>query len=798
MPPKKKKAKKAKGPKVPKGPPVPPLHELWSLETLHAQFEEKCKEIEQLKGEKRELESTINTLQTDHQSVYEKFEEEFKSQNTKINDLVEAASSSEALRLSSETSNQKKMQELASFAQSAQHTVTKISAEWKAKLVLLREAETAVVRNAQLEIENSKLNRNIIALKEELKKREKQLYVVSKAGMDSSTLDLLENYDFRQQQSNQEEGGEEGDGDENIVGERKERDVSVALAPLILEAMKQFPTTAEINNSGLKILSSLTQTKLDTVLFHKFSGLNISLASIRGTKNKESLLAGVKLLWKCSTLNEDSFNYIQKEGGIPMTLYIMRLNPHSHNRRLIYNCIRLLNFLCGEIDMSDFSTYDSMFKDFDEESSNAEIKSLRSGQLEDLFPRVGKKRELEKKLTEQTKKLLESPKIKKKKEVVLPGIKAKKKAAISPSKRRSILMLGEEEEEEEKGGEKKALMASSSLPLISEASGSAPSPDLTGPPAHEIALPKFVPTDVSSEEVARNNPPNTDTLMIVKSLFKILSFCLQKAKEEDAHKEEAKKSRESKSRHFSILSKNPNMSSPGMVGMREKGLTKVSSMPTMTGQGTSAFSHLQRGKRSDEESSDSDSYIEEGDEDEESDDEEVGEWDGGGSVETAGGKGKGRRRTKGRENMGKSKEGVAPNEFRNQSFKKTARDVLVNLVLSIDSSSSPSISSVLMYKSVQKLLVSSFGALLSDGDAVSACCMLLRAGLKEKANERLKQVKFLIQEGLSESVQEMQRVWEQEQTAQGGKVGQEVNSMVEELGTQFERTLTVNNNANSM
>ena len=147
--------------------------------------------------------------------------------------------------------------------------------------------------------------------------------------------------------------------------------------------------------------------------------------------------------------------------------------------------------------------------------------------------------------------------------------------------------------------------------------------------------------------------------------------------------------------------------------------------------------------------------------------------------------------------MGKSKEGVAPNEFRNQSFKKTARDVLVNLVLSIDSSSSPSISSVLMYKSVQKLLVSSFGALLSDGDAVSACCMLLRAGLKEKANERLKQVKFLIQEGLSESVQEMQRVWEQEQTAQGGKVGQEVNSMVEELGTQFERTLTVNNNANS-
>jgi hypothetical protein len=38
-----------------------------------------------------------------------------------------------------------------------------------------------VVRNAQLEIENSQLNRSIAELRVELKKREKQLFVVGKA-----------------------------------------------------------------------------------------------------------------------------------------------------------------------------------------------------------------------------------------------------------------------------------------------------------------------------------------------------------------------------------------------------------------------------------------------------------------------------------------------------------------------------------------------------------------------------------------------------------------------------------------
>ncbi|GMH86260.1 hypothetical protein TL16_g10484 [Triparma laevis f. inornata] len=731
MPPKKKKgaSKKPKKEKKPSGPPVPPLHELWSLETLHAQFEEKCKEVEALKTDKRELESTINTLQTDHQVVYEKFGEEFSSQNDKINSLVEAARSSESLRLSSEISNQKRIKDLSQFAQSAQHTVTRISAEWKAKLVLLREAETAVVRNAQLEIENSKLNRSIIALKSELKKREKQLFVVSKAGMDSSSLDLLENYNFSTP-TNQEIGEDE---EEGVVGERKNQDISIALVPMILEAMLQFPSTPSIHASGLKILSLLTLTKLDTFLFQRFKGLVVCLDSIRREKRGDVLLSGVKLVWKCVTLNEESKGYIEKEGGIAMTLSIMRLSPHSQNRRLVSNSIRLLNYLCGEVDMEEFGSYDSLF----DEKEDGGVKEFREGKLEDLFPRVAGKRDAEKKFMEDRKKL-DLPK--KKKKVILPGVKQKKiKAAISPSKRRSILMLGEEEEKE--SDVNPTMVKSSSLPLIGETVSVEPSISPV-PNKHDVSLPTFNSTEVSSEEVARSNPPATDTLMIIKSLFRILWFCLKKCEEEDIRGIEIKKSRESKSRGFSISSKDPNMSSPGITGMnmRDRGLTKVSSMPTMTGGGGggfgSNFGSLKRGKREDEESDSDDYGIIEEEEEEDSGEEEVGEWDGGGNVNDAGGmRRKRRRRTKGRGQKAQTK-----NEFCDQSYKKTARDVLVNLVLSIDSSPTDTISAVLSYKSVQKLLVSAFEILKTDSDAVSACCMLVRSGLKEKANERVKQV----------------------------------------------------------
>ena len=225
MPPKKKSKKKGKAKKTkPSGPPVPPLHELWTLETLHTQYEAALAEVSSLKAEKAQLKDTISELKNDHQIIYEKFKEEFEAQNDKINGLVREAKENEDRRVkgevrrceersdelmmksrvcgeltsnadtfvrntalitprsvacsslrsslalsSSQEANKAKMDELGKFAHSAQHTVTKISAEWKAKLVLLREAETAVVRNAQLEIDNSQLNRSIIALKEEVR-----------------------------------------------------------------------------------------------------------------------------------------------------------------------------------------------------------------------------------------------------------------------------------------------------------------------------------------------------------------------------------------------------------------------------------------------------------------------------------------------------------------------------------------------------------------------------------------------------------------------------------------------------
>ena len=460
MPPKKKskkkggKAKKAK----PSGPPVPPLHELWTLETLHSQYEAVLGKVSSLKAEKAQLKDTISELKNDHQIIYEKFKEDFEAQNDKINGLVKDAKENEERRVKGEEANKAKMDELGKFAHSAQHTVTKISAEWKAKLVLLREAETAVVRNAQLEIDNSQLNHSIIALKEELRKRERQLFVVSKSRLGESS-EVVDRYEFG---SNQE-------GEMDIVGERTP-DISVAMSPLILEAMKQFPMSDVVQREGVVILATLNSTLDDCTLLATFHGFKIVTSGLRRfLRDMPMQAAGAKLLWKMASLSSNFFKEADAAGIVAMALHVMRLNSHQRQRRLVFNYIRLLKEMTKGHIMAEYYGLDDFFR-----SLEFKRDSHTNEDLKKMFPRVDKKRgkfqamKQEEEAKAKLAKLKKLEAIKAAKASSLPSIMpSKKKAAVTASKRRSILLLGNDDEEEAPDKKGKVMLGSKSSGALS-------------------------------------------------------------------------------------------------------------------------------------------------------------------------------------------------------------------------------------------------------------------------------------------------------------------------------------------
>jgi len=134
-----------------------------------------CVCVWQTRSTRNSLAAELAELKSDHQVTYEKFQQEFAQHKSKMQALIESAKASEDQRKASEEVNGRKMAELSLVTRDAQSTVSKISAEWKEKQSLIHDAETAVVRNAQLEIENSQLVRTMADLKSELKKREKQV-----------------------------------------------------------------------------------------------------------------------------------------------------------------------------------------------------------------------------------------------------------------------------------------------------------------------------------------------------------------------------------------------------------------------------------------------------------------------------------------------------------------------------------------------------------------------------------------------------------------------------------------------
>ena len=427
----------------------------------------------------------------------------------------------------------------------------------------------------------------------------------------------------------------------------------------------------------------------------------------------------------------------------------------------------------------------------------------------------------------------------------LPSITpARKKAAVTASKRRSILMLGNDDEEEAgaakgKGGGLLGSKSVGALGAVREAGAEAMEQlpmalSVENGPA-DLGSRSLVGFSSDSAVQAGEVEVPTDGLEVVRSLLVTLSYCVaQFAEEEKAKKdqEEASKSRHSRQREMAVLlSKDPSSSSPSMINLggggkgvhkvREEAektdakdgrpqlllfsltprtLTcprfgKVSSMPHMglhkggnVRYGGGALSHLKRAKAQDEESDEGDGGIEEGDEDGDDSDydaEGAVNWEGTGDFREAGGKGNRRKGEKKKEEKAIPDE--SPNDFSAQTYLHTARDCLVNLVMAVDSDEDGGCAGAIKYKSAQAVIISAVVACVSDTDAVTAGCMLLRFGLSQTAKSRLQQTTFFIERGLPDAVARALRLHEQE----AGRVNHEVACLVEELGVNFERMLDV-------
>ncbi|GMH52705.1 hypothetical protein TrRE_jg400, partial [Triparma retinervis] len=161
---------------------------------------------------------------------------------------------------------------------------------------LIREAEKAVVRNAQLEIENSQLNRSMSLLKSELVKRESQIFVVQKAGVGFKDATMggpastLSGYAFP--------GGV-------VLPPPPLPDPSVAIVPLVIEAMKQFPANGNVQDEGIRTLGHLATGREDLEGAGRMGGVELVMRGMREWGGRTRMqAAGAKLLWRMAGADE--------------------------------------------------------------------------------------------------------------------------------------------------------------------------------------------------------------------------------------------------------------------------------------------------------------------------------------------------------------------------------------------------------------------------------------------------------------------------------------------------------------
>ena len=337
MPPKKKKGEgKTKAPKAPKEEDnTPPLHELWTLAALHTQYEEVLRDLSQCRQDKARLENEVLDLKNTHAVTYEKFQQEFEQHKSKIEGLMASAALSDQSREESDRSNKEQMEELSRFASEAHSTLATIKGEWRDKQKLLRDAEGAVVRNAQLEIENSQLNRTVATLKSLLRRRERQLVVVKKA----SAMGMDEHHP-ESSASSSSAAGNNADLDSG--------DSSVSLCPLILEAMKQFPDVVPVQRESLRVLSHLLADSDTCTYLLPLYPLELSLHAMRLHRSSASLqLDGSRVVWRLASSSPALLDFALANGAVPMLLNTLRSYRHAAVRRLVFAVARLLQLLVG-------------------------------------------------------------------------------------------------------------------------------------------------------------------------------------------------------------------------------------------------------------------------------------------------------------------------------------------------------------------------------------------------------------------------------------------------------------------
>ena len=640
------------------------------------------------------------------------------------------------------------------------------------------------------------------------------MFVIQKAGVSFSdvtpaidAVNPLLGYTFS---SNQE-------GSTEIISSKE--DSSVAISPLILEAMKQFPHLPALQQEAVVVISTLTKSYSDCSVVGKFFGLELIMKAMRTFMDDIKLqTAGAAVLWRMCSLIEDFFEKVEKGGGVAMVLSCMRRRPHESHRRAVFNFIRLLKVLTRghhEATVTQ-ATADGLFSDQRNDDAKGQADSphvnMRTENLEKMFPRVSKKRErllLEERKAEEARanakgKHASSNNGKLPALVPRPKKKNKQTAGGKPSKRRSILLIGVEDKGDAAAAAAGAAVAGGGTDGDGaqhqnerrgkrDGKGNEKFDDATSAAQQGMdegglasSSQRSLSTTMSTvkEREAEEITIVADGRSVMKTLLITLRYCIAQLSTEHERKQqeaEMEKLQSRQKRISKLLSTDPSSSSPTMVAKYStKSLHKVSSMPMIAS----------KPKYFGKEDENSEGGTE--DEDDGSDDSDYGEdsienYNDGDGLSLSGGKRKKRRKAKQEEPCEDEEEVIGPNKFKNQSYLITARDCLVNCVMAMDADDDGGCQAVMAYKSAQKIIIEGIEACKADEEAVMAGCMLIRGSLKSAARDRMKQTAFFIDCGLTDATNDIIEI----HGKAPGNVMVECNTLVEELGSQFQRTLKV-------
>ena len=182
--------------------------------------------------------------------------------------------------------------------------------EWGQAQALINSAETVIEKNKDLEAHNLKQKHELNSLRLELSLRNRQHRVLSSV-----------------------ESAPDG---------------TSGVAALLVEAMRQFPSTSQVQRETMAALSNIVSTECAPLLLRE-SVVPMTLGALESHFQDVPLVTnGCRLLWKLATKSTVEIMRRLLEGKTVVRLCLRLVVEYIKNQRLIFNACAVLRLMLGE------------------------------------------------------------------------------------------------------------------------------------------------------------------------------------------------------------------------------------------------------------------------------------------------------------------------------------------------------------------------------------------------------------------------------------------------------------------